>query len=162
MAESGVDRLEAATVFIALGFIVAGANFTTGVLVDRMPPRFLLSADMLFLVTALAVATEVTGQTGLIFYGILLGLFQGMSGALGGTVYAYYFGREHIGSVKGFATTISVAASAFGPLLFAVGFEQMGRYAPILLISALFPLTVALLAPFIRPPGQVDNEAVSA
>jgi len=162
MAGNGGDRLEAATVFIALGFIVAAANFTTGVLVDRAPPRFLLSAAMLFLVSALAFATNITGQLDLVFYGVLLGLSQGMNGALGATVYAYYFGREHIGSIKGFAATTSVASSAFGPLLFAVGFEQMGRYAPILLISALFPLAVALLAPFIRPPGQVENEAVSA
>ena len=162
MAENGVARLEAATVFIALGFIVAGANFTTGFLVDRMPPRFLLSAAQLFLVAALATATTTSGPVSLYVYGALLGLTQGMSGALGGTVYAYYFGREYIGTIKGFATTTSVAASAFGPLLFAVGFEQMGRYAPILLISAMFPLSVALLAPFIKPPGQLEAEPSAA
>lgn len=152
MTGNGVERLEAAIVFIALGFIVAGANFITGVLVDRTPPRLLLSVAQLFLVAALATATRVTGQTSLIVYGTLLGLSQGMSGALGSTVYAYYFGREHIGAIKGFATTVSVAGSAFGPLLFAVGFEQMGNYAPILLFSAGGPLIIALMAPFIKPP----------
>ena len=153
MAQNGLDRLSAATVFVALGFIVAGANFVTGVLVDRLPPRFLLSGAMGFLVLALALGAQVTGQTTLLVYGALLGLCQGMNGALSGTVYAYYFGREHLGGIKGLATTITVAATAFGPLLFAIGFERLGSYTPVLLMSALAPLTVGLVAPFLKPPA---------
>ena len=153
MAESGIGREVAATMFVALGFIIAGANFVTGVLVDRLPPRFLLSAAMGFLVLALLLVTQVTGQVSILVYGTLLGLMQGMSGALSSTVFAYYFGREYIGSIKGFVTTLSVAGTAFGPLLLAVGFEQAGSYTPVVLISALAPLLVCVTAPFLRPPG---------
>ena len=151
MAEGGLDRLAAATVFLALGFIVAGANFTTGVLVDRVPPRLLLSVAMGGQAAALLMATHVTGRPTILLYGALLGLTQGMNGALGASVYAYYFGRAHIGSIKGFATTLTVAGTAFGPFLFALGFERAGTYAPVLLLSTVLPVVIGVAALFLRP-----------
>ena len=144
MAEGGLDRLAAATVFLALGFIVAGANLTTGVLVDRVPPRFLLSVAMGGMTAALLMATHVSGRPTLLLYGALLGLTQGMNGALGASVFAYYFGRKHIGSIKGFVTTMTVAGTAFGPFLFALGFERAGGYAPVLLLSAAVPVVIGV------------------
>lgn len=154
MAEGGLDRLSAATVFLALGFIVAGANFTTGVLVDRVPPRFLLSVAMGGMAAALLMATHVTGRPTILVYGALLGLTQGMNGALSASVFAYYFGRMHLGSIKGFATTLSVAGTAFGPFLFALGFERAGNYAPVLLLSAAVPVIIGIGAVFLRPKMQ--------
>ena len=151
MAEGGLDRLAAATVFLALGFIVAGANLTTGVLVDRVPPRFLLSVAMGGMTAALLMATHVSGRPTLLLYGALLGLTQGMNGALGASVFAYYFGRKHIGSIKGFVTTMTVAGTAFGPFLFALGFERAGGYAPVLLLSAAVPVVIGVGALFLRP-----------
>ena len=151
MAEGGLDRLAAATVFLALGFIVAGANLTTGVLVDRVPPRFLLSVAMGGMTAALLMATHVSGRPTLLLYGALLGLTQGMNGALSASVFAYYFGRKHIGSIKGFVTTMTVAGTAFGPFLFALGFERAGGYAPVLLLSAAVPVVIGVGALFLRP-----------
>jgi hypothetical protein len=74
-----------------------------------------------------------------------------MKGAIQGSVYAHYFGREHIGAIKGFAITLSVAGTVFGPLLFALGTERLGGYTAVLLVSTLLPLAVALAAPFFKP-----------
>ena len=155
MALSGVDRVVAATMFVPFGFVLAGSNFVTGVLVDRFPPRFLLSAALLLLCGALWLAPQVGGPQLMLVYGGLFGLLQGMQGALQGSVYAYYFGREHIGSIKGFISTLTVAGTAFGPFLFALGLEAFGGYAPILLLCATLPLAVALAALFVKPPRGV-------
>lgn len=151
MASGGVDRLAAAAVFVPFGFITAGTNLLTGVLMDRVPPRFLLCVMLLLLCGSLVLAPHVTTPTLVLVYGAVLGLSQGMKGAIQGSVYAYLFGREHIGAIKGFAITLSVAGTAFGPLLFALGLGWFGGYTPILLLSALPPLIVALAAPFFRP-----------
>ena len=152
MAVGGVDRLAAAAVFVPFGFITAGTNLLTGVPMDRVPPRFLLSLMLLLLCASLAFAPYATTPGGLVLaYGVVLGLSQGMKGAIQGSVYAHLFGREHIGAIKGFAITLSVAGTAFGPLLFALGTGWLGGYTPILLLSALPPLMVALAAPFFRP-----------
>ena len=82
MAAGGLDRVAAATVFIPFGFVAAGANLTTGFLMDRLPPRFLLSTSLAFLCAALALATHVSSPAIILAYGGLLGLVQGMSSAV--------------------------------------------------------------------------------
>lgn len=146
MASSGLDRTTAAMMYVPLGIVMAGANLLTGFLLDRVPPRFLLSAVQLLLCSALFAATQVTGMAGVLIYGILLGLMQGMNTALQSGVYAYYFGRQHLGSINGLATTIMVAGTAFGPILFALGFEQFGNYAPVLLLSGIAPLIITIVS----------------
>jgi len=158
MAAGGVDRLAAAAVFIPFGFITAGTNLLTGVLMDRVAPRFLLSVMLAFLCTSLLFAPFVSHPSLVLVYGVILGLSQGMKGAIQGSVYANLFGRAHIGAIKGFAVTLSVAGTAFGPLLFALGVQWFGGYGPILLVSAIPPFALACTALFLKlakPDGQV-------
>lgn len=151
MAASGVDRLQASAFYLPLGALSAGAILLTGYLMDRMPPRYLLSISLGLLTAAIAMAGRVNSTELILLYGAILGLSQGMKGAIGGSVYAYYFGRKHLGAIKGSAITITVAGTAAGPLIYALGYDAMGSYVPTLLFTALLPLAVALYAPFLRP-----------
>jgi sugar phosphate permease len=105
---------------------------------------------LVFLVAALLFAPHVASVPMVLAYGSVLGIMQGMSGALQASVYAYYFGRESIGAIKGFASTLTVLGSAFGPFLFAAGFDAFGNYVLILAVSAVLPLLVAVTAPFLQ------------
>lgn len=149
MSVNGIDRGTAALVFVGYGFVSAGANLVTGFLIDRIPPRFLLSGALAAMVAAMLTATSVTSPTGVIVYGSVLGVMQGMSQAIQSSVYAYYFGRLHIGAVKGMATTITVAGTAAGPLIVALGYDLSGSYGPVLAISAIVPAVLALASPFL-------------
>lgn len=149
MSANGLDRAAAALVFVGYGFVSAGANLLTGFLLDRIPPRFLLSAALAAMVTAMVTATSITSPTGVVVYGSILGVMQGMSQAIQSSVYAYYFGRLHIGAVKGLATTITVAGTAAGPLIVALGYDLNGGYGPVLAISAIVPAVLALASPFL-------------
>ncbi|MBF2014930.1 MAG: MFS transporter [Rivularia sp. T60_A2020_040] len=146
MAASGIERSVAAIVFVPFGFVTATTNFVTGILMDRISPRLLLGVMLILLCAALIMAVRVTGAESMLAYGCLLGLMQGMSGVIQAGVYAYYFGRSHLGSISGLATTILVAGTAFGPVLFATGFDKFGSYAPILTFSIILPSAIALTA----------------
>ena len=146
MAASGIERSLAAIVFVPFGFVTAATNFCTGILIDRISPRLLLGTMLLLLCAALFMAVRVTSAELMLAYGCLLGLMQGMSGVLQAGVYAYYFGRSHLGAISGLATTITVAGTAFGPVLFATGFDQFGSYTPILGFSMILPLAIAFTA----------------
>lgn len=149
MSTNGLDRDTAALVFIGFGFVAAGANLSTGFLIDRVPPRFLLSASLAALVTAMLAATSIASPTGVVVYGSVLGMMQGMSQAIQSSVYAHYFGRLHIGAIKGLATTITVAGTAAGPLILALGYDMSGSYTPVLIGSAVVPALLAVAAPFL-------------
>jgi|SRR5690625_3872219 len=148
---NGISRDAAALVFIPLGLVTAAANLGTGALLDRIPPRYALSFMLFFQAAALVLGAWLT-PAWIIGYGALIGLTQGMKSAISGSAYAYYFGRRHIGSIKGLATTLSVGATAIGPLIFAIGRDVTGSYLPVLAGSAIVPLLLAVAALRLRPP----------
>lgn len=151
----GIGRAAAASVFLFVGVTTATLNLGTGVLFDRFAPRALLAIMLVSQAAGLVMAAFVSAPL-LIFYGVLLGITSGMKGAISGSIYAHYFGRKSIGSIKGLATTINVAATAAGPLLFALGRAAAGSYVPVLLISAAIPLGLAIGALWLRPPEPAE------
>lgn len=157
MSENGVDRPEAALMFVAYGVLVAVATLVTGFLIDRVAPRFLLSASLGLMAAAMLTAPSVATTAAVIGYGVLLGAMQGMNQAIQSTVYGHYFGRLHFGAIKGLATTIMVAGTAAGPLLVAWGFDLSASYQPVLWAASVLPLALAFVVPFLplRREGRI-------
>lgn len=149
MNENGVDRGGAALMFVAYGFLVAVATLGTGFLIDRVAPRFLLSASLGLMAAAMLTASSVATTAAIIGYGVLLGAMQGMNQTIQSTVYGHYFGRLHFGAIKGLATTITVAGTAAGPLLVAWGFDLSASYQPVLWTASVLPLALAVAVPFL-------------
>lgn len=152
----------ATDVFVSLGIVSALFNFMAGVLLDRIQPKYILMASQLGLAACLIMSTQLTGTLSVYIYGGLMGISQGITAALNAVVFAHYFGRLHLGSIKGFVATLSVIATAIGPLIFALGFRWLelglGRYTLIAWLCALLPLAVAAVAPFIREPHPESME----
>ncbi|WP_407319660.1 hypothetical protein UQW22_04350 [Isoptericola halotolerans] len=65
------------------------------------------------------------------------------------------FGTRHIGSIRGLVASINVGGTACGPLLFAAVFDRVGTYTPVLLVSALLPVAVAVWAA-VAPEPRAD------
>ncbi len=158
LEHNGIERAAAAVLFIPLGFVSAMSNLGSGVLVDRFGPRRLLAVMLLLFGTMLVTIPLVSTAESVWLYGSVFGLVQGMQGTILGSAYAYYFGREHIGAIKGFSKTLVVAGAALGPLVYGLGFELFGSYSASLIFSALLPAGVGLVALFSREEGV--NESV--
>ena len=150
VAEGGLERTDAARAFLYFGLTSAFANLATGALITRVAPRYLLSVMLLALGGSLVFAGYLSGPLAIVPYGLLLGLRVGMFSSLQGNVFAYYFGRRHLGSIKGWVATALVVGSALGPLLFALGYDLLGSYTLTVVLSALPPLALALVLPFLR------------
>ena len=151
MSARGMERLAAAGVFVPMAFVSAATNLGAGMLLDRVSPRFVLSAMLSAMTLSLVGATLVSGST-LWLYGALLGLTQGSMAAVNGTAYASYFGRRAIGGIKGTAQTLSVGGAAVGPLLFAWGQSVSGAYTGVVLAAAAWPALLAIGALFLHRP----------
>ncbi len=150
LAEGGLSRADAASAFVYFGMMSAAANLVTGALITRTAPRYLLSVMLFALGASLVFAGYVQGAAAIVPYGLLMGLRTGVYASLEGNVFAYYFGRRHLGSIKGWVTTVLVVGSALGPLIFALGFDLLGSYTTTVVVSALPPLALAVIAPFLR------------
>jgi sugar phosphate permease len=155
MAQSGLSRVEAATVFVPLGLITAFALLTGGALMDRVRPRFMLAGMLVLQAAALMMAGTVPLWLAP-FYGAAIGLTQGMKGAISGSIYAAYFGRRYLGAIRGTASTIGVAGTAVGPLVFAMSLDGAGSYWPALVGTALVSGLLAAASLTLRPPAPIE------
>ena len=150
LAEGGLERLDAARAFMFYGAAAALANLSTGALITRVAPRYLLSLMLVALGASLVFAGYLSGPQAVAPYGLLLGLRTGIFGSLQGNVFAYYFGRKHLGSIKGWVSSALVVGSAVGPLVFGLGFDLLGSYTLTVVVCAVPPLVLAFVTPFLR------------
>ncbi len=157
---AGIDRTTAALFFVPFGLTSGIATLLSGWLVDRFPHRYVLAASQACLVLALWGAPVLGNGAQVVAYGMVVGAMLGMAGNVAATVYAHHFGRRHLGEIKGVASTFTIAASALGPLPFALGFDLAGGYLEVLRGSALIPLGIIAWALRIRVGPGARPESV--
>ncbi|MBB1259365.1 MFS transporter [Streptomyces sp. OF8] len=161
LGERGLSPVEAAANFLPQTVAALLATLAAGALLDRASPRIVLVASMLTLAGAVAAAGVVRpGWTALAF-GLALGSANGLLRAVESAAYPLYFGTAHLGAIRGVSYTVSVGASALGPVAVALGHHATGSYGPALLLFALIPFCAAALVLLAREPGEPSAPAPS-
>ncbi len=124
--------------------------------VRRRPgrPKALLVFSMATLLATLALASVFDSMLLAMVYVVMMGVSGGSYTIVHGTIWAHYYGRIGLGRVQGPAMTISICASAVGPLPLAVFHSLTGTYNLGIMVMMVLPvLSVAVLF-FVRPGGQ--------
>jgi MFS family permease len=104
------------------------ANFCGGWLASRWSIQKLMGVGMAVLALALAALPLVRTLTHVMFYGVAMGISGGVVTVVFFSVWGQVFGRTHLGRIQGCAQTLTVVASAIGPLLLASTLERTGSY----------------------------------
>ncbi len=68
------------------------------------------------------------------------------------TVWARYFGRKHLGKIRGMSLTAAVGASAIGPVIMGVSADYLGGFADSLWLFAALSAVCAITACWASPP----------
>ena len=127
-----------------------------GVLADYVPLHRLLGIGTVMLASGLGMllGDSVAWLHG---FAILFGGGQGLLIAVGSVVWVRYYGRTHIGSIRGTVWSCTVAGSGCGPLLMGVVRDQTGRFD--LAIMAFFAVTsvLAFASWWAMPPSLDDS-----
>jgi MFS family permease len=153
----GLSSDVAAAVYLPISVTSALVRLGSGYLADRIPIRLLLAVGLVAMSGVLGLAQIIDGPTLAVFYGVLMGLSSGITGVVGSIIWADYFGRRHLGSISGLATSISRISSALGPLPLALAFDLAGGYGAALKIEMAIPLALAGLNLFVKPPRMGDD-----
>ena len=138
-------------------------NLIAGRLNDRFPNHYTLVIAQVALMLAMLLALVVSSNWQAFAYAGLLGLTQGMVLNTGNVIWANYFGRKNLGSIRGTTMWVVGVTSAIGPLPVGILFDLTGGYTVglWLYIGLLVPmiLAAALAVKPVRPP--TTHEAVS-
>jgi hypothetical protein len=87
-------------------------------------------------------------------YALSLGGAYGSQQAINAAGYAQYFGRDHLGAIRGASFVFGIAGAAFGPLPFAASIDWTGSYAAVLIGSCALCLTCGAAALVIKRPSS--------
>lgn len=154
----GLSPVISASVFSVAVLVHLPTNFVAGYLLDRIPPRFALAGVLVGHVVLMLWILNTDTPAMAIGMGALRGLLGGFEGIVGGVLWPSYFGRRHLGSIRGAAMTAMVLASALGPLPFGVAYDLFGGYREIILIMLLLPALGAVFTLLATPPGRVTEQ----
>ncbi len=136
----GLDPRLAALVLSTMAPLVLLGNVIAGLLCDRIPSRFVLSIGQATIGLSILWILFILSEPWQAFvYGGLIGLAIGINMTTNNVIWANYFGRAHLGSIRGLATTAMVTSSAIGPLPFGVLSDLMGSHEIALLALVILP-----------------------
>jgi nitrate/nitrite transporter NarK len=104
------------------------ANFAGGWLATWWPIQRVMGLGMAALAIALLMLPLVRTQLHVMVYALTMGVSGGIVTVVFFSVWGQVFGRAHLGRIQGAAQTMTVLASAIGPLLLAESLERTGSY----------------------------------
>jgi cyanate permease len=89
----------------------------------------------------------------------IYGIAVGGTAPLQETVWADYFGRLHLGSIRALAMPLTILFSAGGPLLAGSLYDRTGSYDISFVVFAGFSLLAFVLIMAARPPRKAATDA---
>ena len=127
-------------------------NFFGGWLSSRVPLGRLMAVSLFILAMGLVALPFVSTFGQVMLWAVAMGLGGGLVMVLFFAVWGRLFGRRDLGRIQGVAQTLTVVASAIGPLLLAWCLEWTGSYVAMFEILAATILVVAVAALVVSLP----------
>lgn len=150
--DHGLLESDAALMFTTLALASGVAMFTGGVLADRLPLNVLLSASMAGMAASIAQLMVTSTTFDVHVFAAGMGVSQGIMMAVGSTIWARYYGRRHLGKIRGSLTTVGVASSSVGPFMMGAAYDLLGGYDEILWVFFFVYAPMAVAALFATKP----------
>lgn len=158
LAELGFD----ATIFYRTLVITAltslVGNFLGGWLAAKWSMNRLMALAMGLLMASLLALPQVRTFTHVVMYAVVMGIATGFVIVLFFSFWSAAFGRAHLGKIQGAAQTLTVLASAIGPLLFAECKARTGSYAMMLYALAAIVGMLSISAWYVSIPISTSGK----
>ena len=153
--ERGLGELDAAQMVTAFAISLAAMQLIGGTLADRYLARCLLPVAFALLIAGVFCLLLSDSPWTAKLSGALMGMSQGLFFGTSNPLWARYFGRLHLGKIRGTLATMNIATSSLGPLLFGLARDALGDYSLILTIFAFLPIPLLFLSLFVTPPRRM-------
>lgn len=151
--DSGIDPTAAALAVTMYGLFALVGRTIWGLLAERIPIRTIMVCLTLLIAGTTLWQIQVSQAWMAYVNGCIQGLTLGGYIAVSQLVWAEYFGRKHLGAIRGIFTPFATVSSALGPFALAAMNDLTGSYRPV--FGALFAgWLIAALCQFLARPIQ--------
>ena len=161
LAGQGIQAGVATAVFGIIGPSQLLGSFIAGFMADRFPNRYLLVVGQVLLGMAMLWTFLITSSWQVFTYGAILGLSMGFIMNITAVIWPNYYGRLHLGSIRGVSIASMVAFAALGPLPFGLAYDITGDYSLAILVLLALPVLCAVAALLALPPKKRRSEGIS-
>jgi sugar phosphate permease len=152
----GFTEEQAAATFSVLMVVSAAFQIIGGIFADRYKLNYLAFNSLALYAISIFVLTLVSSSILMPMYIFLLGLAQGIFGGLNNTVWVRYFGRMHLGKIRGSVWTATVAGSSIGPFLMGLNYDHSGSFTISLLGFACLLVCLAVAGLWATAPAAIE------
>lgn len=160
LGAQGLSKSQAGAIFIPQALGSMSSSMAFGWMTDRFPARPLMFLGGICMAVGTFLATVASPGLMAMAYGFATGLAMGSIFAVSGALYPKWFGVDHIGSINGLTTSMTVAASAVGPLILSVGNEAADSYTPVVIGCAIVCAAMAAVALVVPTPSPPSPTAI--
>jgi MFS family permease len=158
LTDRGLPSSLAATTFAVDAAVALPVTLLAGWFVDRYPVRYALATGQLFLAIAMVVLLSADTPALALLYSACRGASGGLWMVAADVAWPAYFGRRHLGSIRGFGFAVGVAGAAIGPIPFGLAYDLLGGYNPAILGLLALPVMALVAVWFAKPPGQMSDK----
>ena len=158
----GVPADQAKLLFVSFSSSMLAAQVLGGVFADFLPLHRLLAIGFALLAAGIATIPFTTGPFHMHLFACLFGAGQGIAISVSATMWVRYYGREHLGKIRGLAWCVTVAGSGSGPLILGIIKDQTGDFrVGLWLFAALLAPLPLLMLWATKPENSPDNQNLS-
>jgi OFA family oxalate/formate antiporter-like MFS transporter len=157
LTDNGIDRQEAALAMVIASIPAMLSKPVWGALIDRVSvkPLAAISASLTGLALLLIVGAVQEGNLTLIYSAfVVLGLGWGGMIPMQEVIWASFFGRTHIGAIRGAGLPFAFALGALAPWLVGVHVDVYGEYHRALQVVGALNVMSGVLIYLVRPPPK--------
>lgn len=154
----GVTQAQLATLYTLFAVVLAATQLIGGVLADRFAVHRLLAISLGVMVIAMGVLRWGDGLWMVPAAAVTMGAAQGLLFASLGPLWVRYYGRTHLGKIRGSLTTLMVAATSVGPFLMGMAYDWFGSYNEILTAFMMMPVPLVFLALTVGTPCGTEKK----
>ena len=155
----GLTKEVAVATFTTFALSAAGMQLVGGFLADRYRLTILMVLSYfgfgIGLVLLILMRAPWMGHT----YALIYGASDGLLAVVAGTIWVRYYGRLHLGKIRGTTMTAIVLGSAIGPFVVGYTFDQTASYSPSLLFFLVCCMIMGIALWFATPPRTIPVSA---
>ena len=128
MQDKGLSLADATIVAAVLAGVAIPSKILYGVLAERYTPQWVMAAVMIPAAATLMLLVVGVDRNVLLVYAVLYGLTMGGFTPVINVVHAHFFGREHIGAIRGVSSPVATVAGSLSPFIVAWAWQWYGNY----------------------------------
>jgi len=152
LRDTGIASGLAATAVGMQGLVSTGGRLFSGILGDRIDPRYLMAAGLASELIGLLVLGVADEPMLVYVFALFFGLGWGTAYVASPTLIANFFGRRHYAALFALQGVVATALGAVGPILAGLASDRTGSYLTAFVIYAMLAAAAAVAMAMLRAP----------